>query len=203
MAFKDDVEYFLKKGDGLNYYGLDVNTCNIAEDDEGGDEGGDEGDASKSTEKTCPCCGKKKCECDASKSTGTKGGDDDNDGNASVATDAVKVAEAVKKLREAGVIGQNFHATTPEEKKLVLALAEKCNASVATDELKVAEAVKKLRAAGVFGSNFRASTPEEKKLALALAESLANSKASMDDKGAGFAPSVNTTNIKEEILKRL
>lgn len=161
MAFKDDVEYFLKKGEGLNYYGLDVNTCNIAEEDDS--DGGDGGDASKSTEKkVCPCCGKKKCECDASKSTGTKGGDDDNDGYASVASDSAKMAEMIAELRKNHQLPQNFRVETPEEKQIV---------AILYDNWKENQCLK--------------------------------SKASVDDKGAGFAPSVKTNNIKEEILKRL
>lgn len=60
------------------------------------------------------------------------------------------------------------------------------------------EMIKLIKKNGGLGGKFVAETPEEKEM-LKLAAKIAKTKATVDDKTAGFAPSCKT--VKESILK--
>jgi len=60
------------------------------------------------------------------------------------------------------------------------------------------EMIKLIRKNGL-GGNFVAETPEEKEM-LKLAAKISKTKATVDDKTAGYAPSCKTKTVKESIL---
>ena len=118
MNFKEEVLFYL--GKNKSYHGF-----NFYEEDESGEiedvEGSEascktkkckEDCASKKTEKACPECGKTedKCKCKKSVQTGTKGGDDDEDGD--------HVSAAVKTEKKEDKSPKDF-GQTPEELEMI------------------------------------------------------------------------------------
>lgn len=81
--------------------------------------------------------------------------------------------------------GGNWHASVPAD------------FGATPEEIEMIKLIKKNKGLGKFNPE----TPEEKEM-LKLAMKIAGN-ASVDDKTAGFAPSCQTKNIKEEILKNI
>lgn len=134
MAFKDDVEFYLKSNNKFDYYGFDIANDSIAEEEE-------EDEASVKTKKKCSNCGDASCKCSekttpskdstkCSMETGTHGEEDDDGWHASAGTPPTDFGatpeeiEMIKLIKKNGGLGNSFVPETPEEKKM-LELASK------------------------------------------------------------------------------
>ncbi len=158
MSLKEDVEFY-------------INMLHLNEEDEGDMEGAEDTEASCKTGK-CPVCGKKKCECKASKSTNTV---DDDDGDSVHC--AVKGAEPedadeddmIPKLKKQAIVNatkkkkgkmpSDFGAT-PEERVMLKGL--KASVALANDHTNGRNPSCKTVKESLFGYLTREKIEEEK-----------------------------------------